>query len=211
MTEREKFLERWSRKKREAVDESASSKPKDVEPDKNPDTARLAVRAEPGEPVDLESLPSLESITAETDIRDFLQPGVPADLKREALRRAWSADPGIRDFVGLAENSGDFNDPTAMAGFGPIEPGEVARLMAQFVLTAPEEKKVARAPETLTDQRDGQSETASDSGSSTPCADVPGDVKAPADAYVAPQKEEAESRTADAQTAPAHEPKFQNS
>ena len=95
MTEPEKFLERWSRKKREAVDAPAASKPLDAEADKV-EAAQPPVDAEADKPLDLEKLPSLESITAETDIRDFLQPGVPADLRREALRRAWSADPGIR-------------------------------------------------------------------------------------------------------------------
>src|SRR5262249_57174419 len=68
---------------------------------------------EPG--LDLARLPPLESITAETDIRAYPAPGVPAELTRAALRRVWSADPQIRDFVGLSENSWDFNDPDAVA------------------------------------------------------------------------------------------------
>ena len=210
MTEREKFLERWSRKKREAVDESAPSKPQDVETEKEnkPDAVPPPVTAEAEKPFDLESLPSLESITAETDIRDFLRPGVPADLKREALRRAWSADPGIRDFVGLAENSGDFNDPTAMAGFGPIEPSEVARLMAQFVLTPAEEKKIARAPETLADQRGGQDETTPASDSAVAAVDTEAETQSAAETHGASQKEEPESESV--QPA-ATGPKFPNS
>jgi hypothetical protein len=42
-------------------------------------------------------------------------------VRRAAIRRAWIADPAIRDFVGLAENAWDFNDPNAMAGFGPLD------------------------------------------------------------------------------------------
>jgi hypothetical protein len=38
-----------------------------------------------------------------------LSAGVPADLTRVALRRAWSVDATIRDFIGLSENSWDFN------------------------------------------------------------------------------------------------------
>src|SRR5690348_12577591 len=110
MTERENFLERWSRKKREAVDEPAPATPHDAATKKESEAVQPAVNAETEKPFDPASLPSLESITAETDIRDFLRPGVPSDLKREALRRAWSADPGIRDFVGLVENGWDFND-----------------------------------------------------------------------------------------------------
>jgi hypothetical protein len=41
-------------------------------------------------------------------------------LTRAALRQAWASDPAIRDFVGIAENQWDFNDPTAMPGFGPM-------------------------------------------------------------------------------------------
>src|ERR1700723_2505215 len=68
----------------------------------------------------LETLPAIDSITATTDIRAFLKPGVPDGLKHAALRQAWATDPAIRDFVGIAENQWDFNDRTAMPGFGPM-------------------------------------------------------------------------------------------
>ncbi len=45
---------------------------------------------------------------------------MPAELTRAALRRAWVSDPAIRDFIGIAENQWDFNDPTAIPGFGPL-------------------------------------------------------------------------------------------
>src|SRR5258707_5962940 len=67
------------------------------------------------------SLPPIESIVADSDIRQFLQAQVPEELTRAALRSAWTADPAIRDFVGIAENQWDFNDHAAMAGFGPLE------------------------------------------------------------------------------------------
>ena len=76
------------------------------------------------EPVDLSSLPPIESIDAATDITAFLRKGIPQELRHAALRRAWSADPAIRDFVGLAENAWDFNDPNAMPGFGPLDCSE---------------------------------------------------------------------------------------
>ena len=91
-----------------------------------PDEA--AKPAEPKSPAGAEpavfdpaSLPSIESIAADTDIRPFLQPGVPADLRNAALRRAWSVDPAIRNFKGLQENDWDFNDPNGIPGFGPLE------------------------------------------------------------------------------------------
>ena len=66
------------------------------------------------------SLPSIETISFDTDIRGFLQSHVPAALTRAALRQAWASDPAIRDFIGIAENQWDFNDPTAIPGFGPM-------------------------------------------------------------------------------------------
>ena len=87
---------------------------------------------------DLTQLPSIDSIGANTDVTAFLRPGVPSELTRAALRRAWSSDPAIRDFIGLVENGWDFNDPSAMSGFGPISPEEVARLTAQIISALPE-------------------------------------------------------------------------
>jgi len=54
-----------------------------------------------------EELPSVDTITVDTDIRAFLKSRVPAELTRAALRRAWSSDPAIRDFIGIAENQWD--------------------------------------------------------------------------------------------------------
>ena len=76
---------------------------------------------------------SIESIGAGSDIRAFLAAGVPVELTRAALRRAWSADPAIRDFIGLSENSWDFNAPGGVPGFGSVKPEDVRRLLAQVM------------------------------------------------------------------------------
>jgi Protein of unknown function (DUF3306) len=92
--------------------------------------------AEPAGPrFDPLSVPSLESITADTDIRGFLAAGVPSELARAALRRAWTADPKIRNFVGLADYDWDFNAPGAMAGFGPLEVTDELRRVAVQVIS----------------------------------------------------------------------------
>lgn len=80
-----------------------------------------------------ETLPSLDSIDANTDVSVFMQPGVPADLQVAALRRAWSADPTIRDFKGMAENDWDFTVTGAVFGFGDLEPDLEGRLLAQAI------------------------------------------------------------------------------
>ena len=82
------------------------------------------------------------SIGADTNIAAFLRRDVPPELTRAALRRAWTSDPAIKNFVGLVENGWDFNDPSAMSGFGPISAEEVARLAGKVieVLPAPEDQ-----------------------------------------------------------------------
>jgi hypothetical protein len=152
MTDAEKFLQRWSRRKVEAERQTHEEV---VEP--VPDTAAKSDhrsqalpaadaasatppaenRAKPAADAkagfDLASLPPIESITAATDLRAFMNPGVPAELTRAALRRAWTADPAIRDFVGLAENAWDFTDPNAMAGFGKLPADfDVQKLVSQI-------------------------------------------------------------------------------
>jgi hypothetical protein len=76
------------------------------------------------EPFDPTSLPSIDSITADTDVVAFLKSGVPTALTRAALRRAWTSDPAIRDFIGIADNQWDFNDPNGISGFGRLDAAE---------------------------------------------------------------------------------------
>jgi hypothetical protein len=126
MTAPENFVSRWARLKSES-----DTEPK-TEPAANgprPEAVASAGAETPSahqpnevvdEPFDPASLPSIETITVDTDIRGFLQRHVPAALTRAALRQAWASDPAIRDFIGIAENQWDFNDPTAVPGFGPM-------------------------------------------------------------------------------------------
>ncbi|WP_213252468.1 DUF3306 domain-containing protein [Bradyrhizobium sp. sBnM-33] len=128
------FLARWSRRKHDA----AADKIRQSKSESTPDgvvSGTSAALAQGGNrlPFDPASLPTIESIGAETNIRAFLEAGVPGDLARAALRRVWSLDPAIRDFVGLSENSWDFNASGAMAGFGPIDGEEVGRLLTRLL------------------------------------------------------------------------------
>src|SRR6266550_7545304 len=134
MTRSENIVSRWSRMKQQSAgraapeDSSSGSKPIDAEAgDLNKATAAAPATDPPTSPAfDLASLPPLQSITAGTDIQSFLESNVPLELTKAALRRAWVTDPTIRDFIGIAENQWDFNDPTAMPGFGPLEANDVA-------------------------------------------------------------------------------------
>jgi len=117
----EQFLARWSRRKQEAKSGHVETAPEEAAEAHRPALSdRAAAEPAPLE-TEMSNLPPIESIDAATDITAFLRKGIPQELSRAALRRAWSADPAIRDFIGLAENAWDFNDPNAMAGFGPLD------------------------------------------------------------------------------------------
>lgn len=133
MSDDESFLARWSRRKRGAAAKTRG----EPEPGK---TVGVPVREAPAASLppdeaqllfDPASLPPIESIGAGSDIRAFLAAGVPADVTRAALRRAWSSDPAIRDFIGLSENSWDFNASGGVPGFGSVKAEDVRRLLAQ--------------------------------------------------------------------------------
>lgn len=123
----EKFLKRWSRRKRwaEQHDGAAAAPPPSADAAAVPDTAVPEF--------DPASLPPIETINAASDVRAFLARGVPAELTRAALRRAWATDPAIHDFIEIAENQWDFNRPDGVPGFGSsaLTP-ELLQLMSEF-------------------------------------------------------------------------------
>jgi hypothetical protein len=160
MSERNDFLSRWSRRKLESEATVAAPVEKTVlTPGEVSKTEPFA--AAPVAEFDLTKLPSLESIGANSDVTAFLQRGVPATLTRAALRRAWTADPAIRDFVGLSENSWDFNAPDSIPGFGSLDAADVKRMAAQFFGESPEDA-VGHSLE----NRNSLVQSASDSGES---------------------------------------------
>jgi hypothetical protein len=112
----EKFLERWSQRKRAA----AQPAPGQEAAGPHSSAASSATSASPPE-FDPASLPPIESINAASDLRAFLAAGVPPGLARAALRRAWVTDPAIRDFIGIAENQWDFTRPDGVPGFGSLD------------------------------------------------------------------------------------------
>jgi hypothetical protein len=166
----ENFLTRWSRRKHAATAESEEAKTPETlsavasgeavwaqgvaaaecSVDDGPGLACVPPNPT-GPSFDPASVPPIEAIGANTDIRSFLAPGVPPELTRAALRRAWAADPKIRDFVGLADYDWDFNAPGSMAGFEALEmTDELRRLAAQII-----------GPPPLWDQTSGMFEPAS--------------------------------------------------
>jgi hypothetical protein len=147
-SEPENFLTRWSLRKlanrtqSARQDAHAGHEPRDengaIENGAVAKGRKDISDAQDNPPFDVAQLPPLDSIGADTDIAAFLHRDVPPDLTRAALRRAWTSDPAIKNFVGLVENGWDFNDPSAMSGFGPISAEEVARLAGKLIEALPE-------------------------------------------------------------------------
>ena len=119
MSEQEEFLARWMRLKQESGVEARTKAAKTQPTEVGKPPAPVPIGSESAS-VAPESLPAIESITGESDVRPFLRSGVPTEFVRGALRAAWTTDPAIRDFVGIAESQWDFIDPSAMPGFGPL-------------------------------------------------------------------------------------------
>lgn len=190
MSEPDNFFSRWSQRKRAAAESKAESDQVPVtrtvadagdgsasaamhtQNDRSPPNKVQADVPAPAEAeFDLSSLPSLESIGPDTDVRAFLKPGVPATLRNAALRRAWATDPAILNFKGLAENDWDFNDPDAVPGFGRLEPDFDVRKMAARLLgdddppATPSAEK--RLPETDELQAQASQQSDSDAHAST--------------------------------------------
>ena len=188
MADPENFLSRWSRRKLEPEPEPAE--PKLVDDAAPPPAAAEASGIETDEPhelkkeqeaeepvFDISTLPSIESITAQTDIRVFMQKGVPAALTRAALRSAWIADPSIRDFKEIAENQWDFATGSDLPGFGPLDASaeDLRRMVADVFGSGP--KPAAEAEPTTPDQPkpDGEADQSQASaGAPEPAQDVTG-------------------------------------
>lgn len=151
MSQGEGFLSRWSRRKLTPVPETGASVPDD------PSSVSAAVEGEPvlppeAEPeFDVSTLTPLEALTSDSDFTQFLQKGVPEALRSAALRKMWVLDPILSAPDRFAEYAWDFNDPTAMPGFGPMEAGfdpasMLRQIMGEKDPEAPAEEGAAGLP-----------------------------------------------------------------
>ncbi len=170
MAEAESFLARWSRlKRREEEPALAEALPAEALP---------AEGVEPGghEPVDLESLPPVESLCADSDYTAFLRQGVPEPLQTLALRKAWATDPAIAGFRGLAEYDWDCNAP----GYAALLPTDDVARLCEAVLgpaTAPETGTEAPAQEVAAAAAEAGGEEREEK-SDAPAGPVPGGQEA---------------------------------
>lgn len=178
----EGFLGRWSRLKRDG-EKAAEAVPTSlvVEPAAADAAQTSPVAADASEPeFDITTLPSIEDLTATSDFSQFLQKGVPEALKNAALRRMWTLDPILSAPDQFAEYAWDFNDPNAMIGFGPLEPGFDPSTMLRQIMGETEPKPSSDAP-----------------ASDTPASDAPADAaQVPGPNQLDPEAEREELATA---------------
>lgn len=107
-------LSRWSRLKREA--EAAAKVDKvDVEGgaavvEQHGEPRQLESGAESAgqQPIPIEDLPDIDTLTYNSDFTVFLQEGVPDALRRLALARLWRTDPILANLDGLNDYDEDY-------------------------------------------------------------------------------------------------------
>ena len=104
------WVRRWSEKKTEArqtqpakAHNAIESSSENMGPDGN-------------SPLDPNDLPSLESLTADSDFTPFLHADVPSILKKAALRKLWKSDPVLANVDGL----NDYDEDFARMGLGKV-------------------------------------------------------------------------------------------
>jgi hypothetical protein len=154
MNDPDNFLSRWSRRKSEASErkekKNETGEAATAPTPQNQQGKPAGPGAPPSPEFDVESLPPIESISAETDITAFMRNGVPETLRHAALRRAWSADPAIRNFMGPTENYWDAAGPDGIPGFGDLDPNlDVRRLVSELFGETPRQET---PPESGTDR-----------------------------------------------------------
>ena len=142
------FLARWSRLKREA------RTPSDPAPALDPIEPAPPAAEDEEAACDLSSLPSLDSLGADSDYTAFMRAGVPKALRLAALRKAWLSDPAIRDYRTLADYDWDCNAP----GYGQLRPTDDAKAMVDALfrhLRPTEDEEVSSpAPDAAPDMAD---------------------------------------------------------
>jgi hypothetical protein len=167
------FLARWSRRKRDEARRPAEAPPAAPAAEATP--LSLAEEAGTLSPEELAQLPSLEALTATTDLAPFLRAGVPRALRNAALRRMWSLDPAIRDFVSEArEYAYDWNTPGGVPGSGGLIPVEEVRAMVERVFGGSGGKEQGAPTEDSPEASSGDA-----SGGSPPPPDRGEDAKGP--------------------------------
>ena len=144
----EGFLSAWSRRKLAAGREKANADtgvdtddPEAIETEAAGEEPVAVERTSPEDNDDevdadfIANLPSIDEITAQTDLAPFMRRGVPLALRNSALRKVWLLNPLIRDHVDPAlDYAWDWNAPGGVPGGGGTLTGEGVSQMVKNLL-----------------------------------------------------------------------------
>lgn len=149
MSDEEKFLSRWSQRKREAAKSDAVV----VDPDSLEKEAGASAEVpenEADDAFDPSTWPKLEDVTDTSDITAFFKKGVPESLRNAALRKSWALDPAIRNYVNPAlEYAYDWNAPGGVPGTSELAVGtDIVRMVSQIMGSgdSPAEAEISDRP-----------------------------------------------------------------
>lgn len=150
MSERDGFLARWSRRKREVA---AGRVPEEAPPSApTPEASSAhADAAQDAQPVAVAPLPPVESLTPESDFSPFMAREVDPELRRAALKTLFR-DERFNVMDGLDVYIDDYTKPAPippewygrmaqLAGLGDVPAREAAEARAREALSAPQDEK----------------------------------------------------------------------
>ena len=155
MSEDKPFVRRWSERKsahRAGQALPDKEKPEPPPPARENETTHASPPAPPDEtgvpdemPVP-KDLPSIESLTLDSDYAPFLRADVPATLRKAALRKLWTSDPVMARMDPLDLHNVDYTWPAVkevvtslfQAGRGMVLPeDEIAKVEAEKIAAKP--------------------------------------------------------------------------
>ena len=138
-----------SERKTQGKDESSSATHDDEQP---LNSSKDPIEAAKVDDQETSHLPSIESLTGESDFTPFLKKGVPTFLKRAALRKLWSTDPVLANLDGL----NDYDDNFIKMGAGKIV--KTAYTISQHFLA--KEKPLTAEKEENNQETEGEEQVA---------------------------------------------------
>lgn len=159
------FLSRWSRRKAEVREQERVQTPAS-------DPAEPVAEPEAEVEFDPATLPSIDSLTAESDFSVFLKKGVPTALRTAALRKLWVTEPSVVNYKALVEYNWDFTAP----GYGDLLPTDDVAKMAKHIFSGfsqePKPEDVPQQAETGPDQQPLDSQEVLPAPEEQPIAEV---------------------------------------
>jgi hypothetical protein len=158
----EGFVSRWSRLKQRARDDKApvAEPPQPALPVETGADEGKTPAEKPAEkdkkPFDISELPSVDSLTKDSDYSGFMRAEVPEDLRQKALRRLWASDPVLSAPEVLDMHNLDYNNvpifPEGLKTLYRVGQGMLDSLEAEEaekrVAAAKPEGEAPAAPET---------------------------------------------------------------